>query len=244
MTFSYPSRPEIKALDRVSLSVAPGETVALVGPSGAGKSTIFQLLLRLYDPQNGAISVDGVPIRALDPVHLRGALSIVQQNAPLFSGTIADNILFGRPDASQEDVVAAARAANADVFIDALPAGYCTDLGEGGASLSGGQRQRIAIARAILRDAPVLLLDEATSALDSESERAIQTAFEKISQNRTTLVIAHRLATVRNADSIIVMDQGRIVGQGAHEELVRSNDLYARFIELQFGRQEGVLTPV
>jgi len=237
VVFAYPSRPKSNALDGVSFSVARGQTVALVGPSGAGKSTIFQLLLRLYDPQVGAISLDGVPIRDLDPAVLRSALSIVQQNAPLFSGTVAENIRFGRPDASDEDIVAAAQAADAHAFIAALPSGYDTELGENGASLSGGQRQRLAIARAILRDAPILLLDEATSALDSESELAIQRAFEKLSLDRTTIVIAHRLATVRKADSIIVMDEGRIVAQGAHDELIKREGLYARYIALQFGAE-------
>lgn len=240
VVFAYPSRPEKNALDQVSLTVSPGQTVALVGPSGAGKSTIFQLLLRLYDPQGGGIFLDGVPIRDLDPTVLRGALSIVQQNAPLFSGSVADNVRFGRPDASDDEVAAAARAADADEFIEALPEGFDTQLGENGATLSGGQRQRLAIARAILRDAPILLLDEATSALDSESELAIQNAFEKLSADRTTIVIAHRLATVRNADLIVVMDEGRIVAQGSHDDLMRREGIYARYIELQFGAGSDV----
>ncbi|NWG70029.1 MAG: ATP-binding cassette domain-containing protein [Parvularculaceae bacterium] len=232
--FAYPLRPEQTALAGVTVDIAPGETVALVGPSGAGKSTMFQLLLRFYDPARGRIMVDGVDIRALDPKELRAAVSIVQQNAPLFSGDAAANIRYGRPDASEEEVVAAARAANAHDFIMALPQGYATSLGAQATALSGGQRQRLAIARAILRNAPILLLDEATSALDSESERAIQEAFERISKDRTTLVIAHRLSTVLSADRIVVMDEGRIVDQGTHRELIARGGLYARLAELQF----------
>lgn len=235
--FYYPSRPEAAALRGVSLAIKPGQTVALVGPSGAGKSTMFQLLLRLYDPQTGSISIDGVNIRDLDPAELRGNLSIVQQSAPLFGGSAADNIRFGRTGASDAEVIAAAKAANADGFIAALPDGYDTELGEGATTLSGGQRQRIAIARAILRAAPILLLDEATSALDSESERAIQEAFERVSSDRTTIVIAHRLATVLKADVIAVMEDGQIVDQGTHAELLSRGGLYARLVELQFGIQ-------
>ena len=234
VSFAYPGRPNEVVLRDVSLHVQPGETIALVGPSGAGKSTLFQLLLRLYDPQAGRLTVDGIDICRLDPAELRRAISIVQQNAPLFSGSVADNIRFGRPDASDDDVVAAAVAANAHGFISDLPEGYATQLGENAGTLSGGQRQRLAIARAILRDAPILLLDEATSALDSESEQVIQSAVERVSRNRTTIVIAHRLATVRNADSIIVMDEGQVVDQGRHEELLARGGLYARYIELQF----------
>lgn len=236
--FSYPARPEAMALRDVSITVEPGQTVALVGPSGAGKSTMFQLILRFYDPQRGAVSLEGVDIRSLDPADLRNAISVVQQNAPLFSGTAAENIRFGKPSASDEEVRAAARAANAHAFIEALPEGYDTQLGEDAATLSGGQRQRIAIARAILRDAPILLLDEATSALDSESERAIQDAFETVSEGRTTIVIAHRLATVLKADVIAVMDEGRIIDQGTHNELLKRGGLYARLAELQFGAEQ------
>ncbi|WP_417468437.1 ABC transporter transmembrane domain-containing protein [Maricaulis sp.] len=234
VSFAYPTRPDALALEGISLKVEPGQTVALVGPSGAGKSTMFQLLLRLYDPAAGRLTIDGVDISRLDPTELRNAMSIVQQNAPLFGGTVADNIRFGRSDASLDDVIEAARAANADEFITALPDGYQTQLGENARTLSGGQRQRLAIARAILRDAPILLLDEATSALDSESEAVIQTAFETLSRNRTTLVIAHRLATVRKADFIVVLEGGRIVDQGTHTELLARGGLYARYIELQF----------
>jgi len=234
VAFAYPARPTMPALKDVSLDFGAGKTTALVGPSGAGKSTIFQLLLRFYDPQAGAVTIDGVDIRRLDPDALRRAISIVQQNAPLFAGSAADNIRFGRPDASDEAVRAAAVAANADDFIRALPDGYQTPLGQGATTLSGGQRQRLAIARAILRDAPIVLLDEATSALDSESERLIQGAFERISKGRTTIIIAHRLATVLKADRIIVMDQGMAVDQGTHAELLARGGLYARLAELQF----------
>ena len=239
VVFSYPTRTSERALDGVSLTVAPGETVALVGPSGAGKSTMFQLILRLYDPQSGTLKIDGIDVRDLDPEVLRGCLSVVQQNAPLFSGSVADNIRFGRPDASDADTVAAAKAANAHDFIEALPKAYETQLGEGAATLSGGQRQRLAIARAILRDTPVLLLDEATSALDSESEQAIQTAFESVAKDRTTLVIAHRLATVRGADRIVVMEGGKIVDEGTHDALLARGGLYARYIDLQFAGAEA-----
>lgn len=235
VSFAYPARPEALALSDISFDIHSGETVALVGPSGAGKSTIFQLLLRLYDPASGCIELDGTDIRSVEPQALRRQLAVVQQNAPLFSGSVAQNIRFGRPEATEDEVRAAAVAANAHDFIMALPEGYDTQLGESAGTLSGGQRQRIAIARAVLRDAPVLLLDEATSALDPESEQVIQAAFEAASRDRTTLVIAHRLATVRNADRIIVMEEGRIADHGTHDELLGREGVYKRYIELQFG---------
>lgn len=234
VSFAYPTRPDDTALSGISFSVAPGETVALVGPSGAGKSTIFQLLLRFYDVNDGQITLDGTAIRELAPETLRRQFAIVQQNTPLFSGSAMENIRYGRMSASDTEVIAAARAAFAHEFIEALPKGYDTDLGERAGTLSGGQRQRLAIARAILRDAPILLLDEATSALDAESEQAVQKAFEMMSENRTTLVIAHRLATVKKADRIIVFDEGKIVGQGTHDSLIKDGNLYARLAALQF----------
>ena len=234
VSFAYPSRPDAPALHKVTFRVKPGQTVALVGPSGAGKTTVFQLLLRFYDPQSGTIHIDGTPITALDPAELRALFAVVQQNTPLFSGSAMENIRYGRPDSTDAEVVEAAKAAFAHEFISALPEGYATDLGERATTLSGGQRQRIAIARAILRDAPILLLDEATSALDAESERAVQAAFARMSADRTTLVIAHRLATVKEADMILVMDQGRIVARGTHEALVADGGLYAKLAELQF----------
>jgi ATP-binding cassette subfamily B protein len=234
VTFTYPTRPDASALSDVSFTVASGETVALVGPSGAGKTTVFQLLLRFYDVQTGSIRLGDTDIRTLEPESLRAQIAVVQQGAPLFSGTAFENIAYGREGASRDDVIAAAKAAFAHEFIEALPSGYDTDIGERGATLSGGQRQRIAIARAILRDAPILLLDEATSALDSESERAVQLAFETLRQGRTTLVIAHRLATVLKADRIIVLDSGRVVETGTHAALSEQGGLYARLAELQF----------
>jgi len=234
INFSYPTRSEEQALHDVSFTVKPGETIALVGPSGAGKSTIFQLLLRFYDPQSGRVTIDGTPIHLNDPESVRRSFAIVQQNTPLFSGSAMDNIRYGRNGASDAEVIAASKAAFAYDFITALPNGFDTDLGERATTLSGGQRQRIAIARAILRDAPILLLDEATSALDAESEQAVQKAFETLSKNRTTLVIAHRLATVRKADRIIVIDAGKIVETGTHDTLVAQGGLYARLAELQF----------
>ncbi|WP_199097913.1 ABC transporter transmembrane domain-containing protein [Dyella sp. ASV21] len=232
--FHYPSRPDAPALYDFDLDIRPGETVALVGPSGAGKSTVFALLLRFYDPQHGRITLDGVDLRALALPELRGAIALVPQETVIFSGNAADNIRFGRQDADDEEVRDAARAAEAHEFINALGNGYGEELGERGVRLSGGQRQRIAIARAILRDAPLLLLDEATSALDAQSEAAIQQALERLEKGRTTLVIAHRLATVQRADRIVVMDGGRIVAQGTHQSLLAEGGLYAELARLQF----------
>jgi ATP-binding cassette subfamily B protein len=231
--FTYPARPERPALSAFSLIVEPGETVALVGPSGAGKTTVFQLLLRFYDPDSGVIRLDGVDIAQVEPSELRARLGLVPQDPVIFSTTAWENIRYGRPDATDDEVRAAGHAAHAD-FLDDLPQGYDTFLGEKGVRLSGGQRQRIAIARAILRDPPVLLLDEATSALDAESEQAVQTALASLSRGRTTLVIAHRLATVRRADRIVVVEAGRIVATGTHEALMAEGALYARLARLQF----------
>lgn len=234
VSFAYPSRPDVTALHDLSFTVKPGETIAIVGPSGAGKSTLFSLLLRFYDPGSGSIRLESKDLRTLDPGDFRNVMALVPQDTVIFASSALDNILFGRPNASRDEAIAAATAANADKFINALPEGFDTKLGERGVTLSGGQRQRIAIARAILKDAPVLLLDEATSALDAESEKLVQDALDGLMQGRTTLVIAHRLATVLKADRILVMDGGRIVEEGTHRQLVAKKGIYARLAQLQF----------
>ena len=234
VSFAYASRPDAPALHGLSLNIKAGETVAVVGSSGAGKSTLFSLLLRFYDPQSGAISIDGINIRDLDPEELRKQMAIVPQDTVIFAASAAENIAMGKTNATRQEIIAASKAASAHEFISQSSNGYDTALGERGVTLSGGQRQRIAIARAILKDAPVLLLDEATSALDAESERLVQEAIEKLMQNRTTIVIAHRLATTLKADRILVMDDGRIVEEGTHKSLVRKKGIYARLASLQF----------
>jgi ATP-binding cassette subfamily B protein len=235
VSFAYPTRPDVKVLERLSLRVAPGERVALVGPSGAGKSTVLQLLQRAYDPQEGRVLLDGVAVATVDPQALRARLALVPQDPVVFADTVSENIRYGRPEASEDDIRRAAAIARVDDFVREMPDGYATAIGERGVTLSGGQRQRVAIARAVLRDAPVLLLDEATSALDAESERLVQTALDKLMEGRTTLVIAHRLATVLKADRILVMDGGRIVEEGTHHSLVARGGIYARLARLQFG---------
>ena len=241
--FAYPTRLEVNAIDGLSLQVRAGETLALVGPSGAGKSTLLDLLLRFFDPSTGRITLEGCDIRQLDPTDLRRCFALVSQNPALFYGSVADNIRYGRPEADMQAVISAAKAAYADEFINAMPQGYDTPLGDAGLGLSGGQKQRLAIARALLTDAPILLLDEATSALDAQSEHLIQQALPALMQGRTTLVIAHRLATVQHADRIAVIEHGKLVALGTHQELINSNALYARLAELQFGLADRTQVP-
>ncbi len=240
VVFRYPARPDRAALDGFDLQVAPGETVAIVGPSGAGKTTVFQLLLRFYDPQGGSLTLDGVDLRRVDPAAARARMGLVPQDPVVFAADAWENIRYGRPDATDAEVRAAAEAAYATEFLDRLPQGFASHLGERGVRLSGGQRQRIAIARAVLRNPSVLLLDEATSALDAESERTVQEALERLMAGRTTLVIAHRLATVLKADRIVVMDHGRVVAVGRHAELIRQGGLYARLAALQFDQADAL----
>jgi ATP-binding cassette subfamily B protein len=237
VVFAYPGRPELAALDGFDLAVGKGERVALVGPSGAGKSTVFRLLLRFYDPQRGVVRIDGVDLRQADPIEARARIALVAQDAPMFSGSALENLGFGKQGAGEDELIAAARAAEAEGFLRALPQGFDTPIGERGKTLSGGQRQRLAIARALVRGAPILLLDEATSALDAENERLVQRALHDAMGGCTTLVIAHRLATVLRADRIAVMEKGRIVDTGTHAELTARGGLYARLAELQFGMQ-------
>lgn len=238
VTFSYPTRPDTQALANFSLTVSPGETVAVVGPSGAGKSTLFQLAQRFYDPQSGSVRIDGVALPSADPAEIRQRMALVPQETVLFAASARDNLRYGKWEATDEEIWEAARVANAEKFLRALPEGLDSFMGEAGTRLSGGQRQRISIARALLRNTPILLLDEATSALDAESEKLVQDALDHLMQDRTTIVIAHRLATVRSADRIIVMDEGRIVEQGDHDSLIAKNGLYARLAELQFSSAE------
>ncbi|CAO1654927.1 ABC transporter transmembrane domain-containing protein [Parasphingorhabdus sp. NYA22] len=238
VTFSYPTRPDTEALANFSLTVSPGETVAVVGPSGAGKSTLFQLAQRFYDPQSGSVRIDGVALPSADPSEIRQRMALVPQETVLFAASARDNLRYGKWEATDEEIWEAARVANAEKFLRALPDGLDSFMGEAGTRLSGGQRQRISIARALLRNTPILLLDEATSALDAESEKLVQDALDHLMQDRTTIVIAHRLATVRSADRIIVMDEGRIVEQGDHDSLIAKNGLYARLADLQFSSAE------
>jgi len=240
VTFKYPARPKVKALDKVSFHVKHGETVAFVGPSGAGKSTIFQLLLRFFEANSGNIKIDGLKIKDLEREDYRQHISLVPQDPVIFATSARENIRFGRPGATDAEIESAAKAANAHEFLAALPEGYDSFVGEQGVMLSGGQKQRLAIARAILRDAPILLLDEATSALDAESERAVQDAVMALSKDRTTLVVAHRLATVKQADRIIVLDKGQIIAEGTHGQLVKQGGLYARLAKLQFTAAENL----
>ncbi|MEO1142001.1 MAG: ABC transporter transmembrane domain-containing protein [Pseudomonadota bacterium] len=235
ITFSYPTRPTQSTLNGLDLNIAPGETIAVVGSSGAGKSTLFSVLLRFYDPTSGVVKLDGTDIREIDPETLRSQIALVPQETIIFASSAAENISYGRPGASNEEVLTAAKAANADSFISEMPDGYDTVLGERGVTLSGGQRQRLAIARAILKDAPILLLDEATSALDAESERLVQDALDRLMLGRTTIIIAHRLATVLKADRILVLDSGTIIEEGTHRKLIEQNGVYARLAKLQFG---------
>ena len=239
VTFAYPTRPETNALANFSLKVTPGETVAVVGPSGAGKSTLFQLAQRFYDPQSGSVRIDGVALPSADPADIRSRMALVPQDTVLFAASARDNLRYGEWGASDEDIWAAARAANAERFLEELPERLDSYMGEAGTRLSGGQRQRVAIARALLRNTPILLLDEATSALDAESEKLVQDALDRLMKDRTTLVIAHRLATIRSADRIIVMDEGRIVEEGDHDSLITQNGLYARLAELQFNNGDS-----
>jgi len=238
VNFSYPSRPDQNALDDFSIHIPEGKVIALVGPSGAGKSTVFELLQRFYDPQSGGVYLGNTNIRDLDPTDLRQQLGVVSQHPALFSADVSHNIRYGKPDASDEEVHAAARAAYADEFIQKLPEGYSSYLGEQGVRLSGGQKQRIAIARAILKNPRLLLLDEATSALDTHSEQQVQLALDKLMENRTTLIIAHRLSTILHADQIIVMDHGKAVATGTHRQLLKDSELYGRLAKIQFRNEE------